>query len=1018
MMLYSAIMKDPEKIFNTTSSVVIIFNGDGAIVWMNSACEQTLGFRLSGLRQTPPWPFFAENDQEKVASMIRQAKGGNPPDALDIPVRCAGKSIIHIRWSTLLTADENNPSQKSIIFLGTRTADAKQKKVDLKTAEEHYRPFFENVGIGMMYVGEDSNIALVNSEFEKLTGYSKAEAEGKKSWMALVADENDLEGMKEYQRLRGNDPALAPTAYNTKVRHKNGDILDVIVHVTMLPETTYRLVSFLDMTKERNAQQVIRKSEEKFTKVFMMTPDCVAITRVADGMIVDVNRGFEEITGWKRSEAIGRTSLEINFWADPVQRNRMVEDLKTDRDVLNREFHFRKNDGSVRYGVFSARLIQIAGEEHLIFVLQDISQRVEMEKTLKINKEHSQAITNNLPGVVFQFYAMDAGEYGISYVSERMSELFGIQADLDDLFPLFVSLVYEEDRSKLMTSILDAVKSVAPWNFEGRFVKPSGEVIWFQGISTPTRRKDRVVFDGIFMDVTTRRNAEEMSRLSEEKFSKIFMLTPEGVSISRIEDGLIIDCNVAFEQMLGRKREETLGLTSLEIPFWDNPADRLWMVNKLQAGRDIRQRECRFRRKDGSVGYGMYSARPISIYGEACIVFLLQDITERQCLEEERRKLEQQLHQSQKMDAIGQLASGVAHDFNNILTAIQGNASLILTDYHSEHPHYQKLNRIEENVMRGAKLTKQLLGFARGGKYEVKTFSVNDLVHKTAQFFLETKKEIEADFQLQEDTFPVDADTGQMEQVLLNIYINAGHAMPEGGSLYIQTGNVTLQETAAHALEIPPGDYVRISISDTGIGMDQQTLIKIFEPFFTTKSAQGGTGLGLASAYGIIRNHGGVIHVDSKPGQGAAFKIYLPASGKKVTQEHQRAPKGLISGSGSILLVDDESMILGVASEMLQILGYTVYPAGSGQEAVSIYAQKNHAIDLVILDMILPGISGAHVLKMIQEINPHVRVILSSGYSMQGEVQKIMESGCLGFIQKPYNFADLSTIVHQTIHSS
>lgn len=917
VMPQGSIIKRQEEIFNTTSSIVMIFNGDGALTWINGACERTLCCGLTELQHNSLRSFLASPDVKKMTSMIHQTLDGNSPAPFDMPVRCPDNSMRKIRWSTLLICDGKNPSQKYIALLGMEIAEKESKPAKLKEAEELY---FENAGNAL-----------------------------------------GVEGL------------------------------------------------FTDMTQRKLI-------EEKFTKVFMMTPECIAITRMSDGMIIDVNIGFEEITGWKRSEAVGRTFLELNFWNDPKQRNLMVEDLKAGRDVRNREFYFRRNDGSVYHGFYSARTIQIAGENHLIFVLQDISQRIKMEKTLQRHEERLRAITSNLPVTVFQFYVMDgSGKMGLSYVNGRVAELFGVQLEVDEMFPFLLSNVHDEDRVKLMASISEAVKSVAPWDFEGRYVKPSGEVIWCRGMSTPARKEDRIVFDGIFLDVTERKQAEEMSRLSEEKFSQIFMLAPEMVTITRVSDGVIADANMGFEEISGWKHDEAVGRTSADINFWVNPEDRVLMTEELQAGQDVIRREMMFRRKDGSLRTGLYSARFINIAGELNILFLMQDITDQRRLEEDRRKLEQQLQQSQKMDAIGQLASGVAHDFNNILTGIQGHASLMMMAYDADHPHYRKLSRIEESVTRGAKLTRQLLGFARGSNYEVKTLSINNLVRKTVQFFLEAKKEIEADFQLQQDLYPVDADAGQVEQVLLNIYINAGHAMPGGGALDIRTSNVTLHEADAGALETPPGDYVRISISDTGTGMDQTTLKRIFEPFFTTKSPQGGTGLGLASAYGILRNHGGAIHADSEPGRGSTFHLYLPSSKKKITHESRNTPKGLISGSGNILLVDDDPMILTAASEMLKILGYNVYQAGSGQEAVSIYAQKNEMIDLIILDMILPGINGAQTLKMLQEINPQVRVILSSGYSMQGEVQKVMESGCLGFIQKPYIFADLSTIIHRTI---
>lgn len=268
---------------------------------------------------------------------------------------------------------------------------------------------------------------------------------------------------------------------------------------------------------------------------------------------------------------------------------------------------------------------------------------------------------------------------------------------------------------------------------------------------------------------------------------------------------------------------------------------------------------------------------------------------------------------------------------------------------------------------------------------------------------------------MQDDLYLVEADAGQIEQVLLNIFINAGHAMPKGGHLHIQTTNVTLPQVNARDFEVKPGDYVKISIMDTGCGMDPETLRRIFEPFFTTKGQAGGTGLGLASAYGIIRNHGGIITAYSEPGQGSTFHIYLPSSQKNAEKEEQFTDKDLLSGSGRILLIDDEPMILSTASELLKKLGYTVYQAASGQEAVATYMEKKGRIDLVILDMILPGMSGAQVLKMLQDICPGVKVILASGYGLQGEVRKVMEMGCQAFIQKPYRFAELSLMVHQAL---
>jgi len=1128
-------MKYLEKVFDATSAVVLVLNTDGAMVWMNRAGRRFTGYSQGDFSPPLSLRLFSKAGHDKIEAVLQEALSGTKPSSFDLPVKCADQTIKKIRWHVLVMEDEDAQASKWVVLCGDETACLGAQTADFDLTAERYRLFFENAGIGMMYIDEDTNIILVNKEFEKLMGYSKTEVEGKMQWPVLVAHADDLERMMEYNRLRKIEPALAPTTYNTKLRHKNSDILDVIVRVTVIPQTTFRLVSFLDMTQERKAEEAIRASEakyrslveniqdglyrcdlqgnlmfcnpsaarlvgydrpdqiigkniigdffyspakrdefleqlnirgsvsdyevmlkhkngsaviistsshyfhdengnvlgveglftditqrkqaeEKFLNVFMMAPDGISITRLKDGYILDANLGFESISGWKRLEVIGRTSLDLNFWADPADRDFLVRELMEGRDVRQKEYRFRQKDKTLREGLYSACLLKVAGEDCIIFVTQDITERKETEKIIKNNEERLRGITGNIPGLVFQFTVTETGRYELVYISERFSEFFGISLNHDTFFSDFLSRVHPDDQERLVQGLERCVHSGMQWDFEGRFIKPSGDLIWFQNLATPTRVGSQVLFNGITLDITARKKMEEMSRQSEEKFHKVFATTPDCITITRVVDEIILEVNRGFEEVTGWTRGEVLGRTSSEIQLRVDWKERERMLAEIKAGQDVLHREAMFRRKDGSLINVIYSARAISIDGEPSLIFVLHDITEEKRLEQERQKLEAQLFQSQKMDAIGQLASGVAHDFNNILTGIQGNASLIMMDYPEDHLHHQRLRRIEENVKRGANLTKQLLGFARGGKYEIRTLDVNDLVRKNAQLFTETKKEIEAAFELEDHVFPVEADAGQIDQVLLNIFINAGHAMPGGGNLYIQTANVTLLDKEAQAFDIPPGDYVRISISDTGTGMDQATLKRIFEPFFTTKAKQGGTGLGLASAYGIVRNHGGAITVQSEPGRGATFMIYLPASDKYIEKSEHEGFGHLVSGCGTILLVDDEPMILDSASEMLKMLGYTVYPAPTGQEALSVYMEKQKMIDLVILDMILPGMNGAQILKMLKDINPNVRVILSSGYSMQGDARNVMDLGCEGFIQKPYSFADLSKLVSKTIH--
>ncbi|HKI49911.1 MAG TPA: response regulator, partial [Desulfobacteria bacterium] len=415
---------------------------------------------------------------------------------------------------------------------------------------------------------------------------------------------------------------------------------------------------------------------------------------------------------------------------------------------------------------------------------------------------------------------------------------------------------------------------------------------------------------------------------------------------------------------------------------------------------------CTAIRKDGSTFHAETSTSVIKDQGGKTVIQgTLRDITDRE-------RIKHHLQHAEKMEAVGTLAGGMAHDFNNLLMGILGNASLVQMDLPPNNPHCERLKHIEEYVESGSKLTRQLLGFARGGKYEVEELRLNDVVEKTSHMFGRTKKEIRihASYEKKEET--VNADQGQIEQVLLNMYVNAWHAMPTGGDLYIKTENVTVDEGHIRAQQGKQGRYLRISITDTGVGMDEKTQKRIFEPFFTTKEMGRGSGLGLASAYGIIKNHGGFIDVYSEKGNGTTFSIYLPTVNlEKRGSEGVREETAMKiqKGEGTVLVVDDEEMIVDVGTQVLERIGYSVLVARSGEEALKVYREKESVIDMVILDMIMPGMGGGKTFEGLKGIDPSVKVILSSGYSMNAQTTEILNRGCRGFIQKPFTMAELSS---------
>jgi signal transduction histidine kinase/ActR/RegA family two-component response regulator len=386
---------------------------------------------------------------------------------------------------------------------------------------------------------------------------------------------------------------------------------------------------------------------------------------------------------------------------------------------------------------------------------------------------------------------------------------------------------------------------------------------------------------------------------------------------------------------------------------------------------------------------------------------IAHDITKRKYSENQKRYLEAELHKARKMEAIGTLAGGIAHDFNNLLMGIQGNTSLIRMENQHDEQGQQRLENIEQCVKRGSALTQQLLGFAKRGKYAVKTVDINRVVTDTVQLFAGTHKAMQIDQELSEALWPVDADRGQLEQVLLNLLINADQAMPDGGQIRLVTKNIASSSQRLYRLGLSAGRYIRILIEDTGVGMEAGFLDRIFDPFFTTKEMGRGTGMGLASAYGIVKNHGGIIDVASTPGRGSRFWIYLPASDDAVSVEDEEN-QDIRKGRGTILLVDDEEVIINVATDMLKSLGYHVICAREGKEAVQIYTRRHAGIDLVILDMIMPEMSGFETYNYLKSINPNINVLLASGFSQKGQAGEIVARDGQSFIQKPFDLSRLS----------
>ncbi len=646
--------------------------------------------------------------------------------------------------------------------------------------------------------------------------------------------------------------------------------------------------------------------------------------------------------------------------------------------------------------------------EALIQRVRELEERVSDYARLTASLEENEAFMKDV---------LKASSVGISYTRDRkilwandaMEELFGFQ-DAEEYRGMDTAELFarKDDYARVGKMLYEQQREEKIVYYDTTFVRKDGTR--FDGLVRVNLFDVDDVNKGVIVsviDITPRKRAEQALRQSEEKYRILVENSNDAIFVA--QEGMIKFANRRTAEMLGIEDDDVYAVPFLEFL---HPDDRDIVVDRhirrLRGETDLPATySFSIVRQDGVERLVQLNTVLFDWQGKPATLNFVRDITE-------QRLLEDSLKQAQKMEALGTLAGGIAHDFNNLLMGIQGRASLLSLELGAAGPHTEHTKAIEEYVQSATTLTKQLLGLARGGKYDVRPVNLSDLVRSTAAMFGRTHKEIRIHAKTSDSPLVAEVDRRQIEQLLLNLFINAWQAMPDGGDIYLETSEVHLDDTARTSHQVKPGPYCRISITDTGIGMDENVMQRIFDPFFTTKEKGRGTGLGLASAFGITKNHGGMIAVSSEVGHGSTFDIYLPKSDLTATDD-RKMESGLMRGTETILLVDDEKMVIDVGKELLGKLGYEVLTAIGGPEALAVIEQRDHPVDLVILDMIMPGIGGGKTFDRIREVRPGLPVILSSGYSLDGEASEIMSRGCNGFIQKPFKIEDLSRKIREII---
>ncbi len=725
------------------------------------------------------------------------------------------------------------------------------------------------------------------------------------------------------------------------------------------------------------------------------------------GLISFWNPAAEMILGYAPAEAIGRDPHDLLAPGhDAAQRERVSEALRVPvqgaASGKTVELAVRRKDGREIAVSLSLSAVMLRGAWHTVGILRDITERKRAEEALQTSEVKLRSLFAAMRDVVI---VADAEGRYVEIVPTATDLLYRPPDQL--LGKTLAEVLPAELADRFMATIQEVLDHGSRRSLD-YLMEIAGQPIWFSASISPYT-PDSVLW--VARDITERKKAEEALRESEEQFATVFREVPTVVGISTIAEGAYLSVNEAFERVFGYTPEEVIGRTSADLRLFPDDFDRNIIVEAIRAHGSARNLELQLRAKDGSLRDCLLSAIMIQFRNEPCLLVVVNDITD-------RKHLEAQLTQAQKMESVGRLAGGVAHDFNNMLGVILGHTEMALEQVGLDDPLHADLEEIEKAAARSADLTRQLLAFARKQTVTPKALNLNETVAGMLKLLRRLiGEDIELLWKPGHEVRPVNMDPAQIDQILANLCVNARDAITGGGKVTIETANASFDEDycARHA-GFTPGDYVQLAVSDDGCGMDADTASHIFEPFFTTKETGKGTGLGLATVYGAVTQNNGFVNVSSEPGQGTTFRIYLPCHAARMAPETEEArPPAAVRGGETILLVEDEPAILRMTTMLLQRLGYAVLAANAPGEAIRLAEAHAGRIDLLMTDVVMPEMNGRDLANALLAVYPDLRRLFMSGHTANVLAPHgVLDEG-VHFIGKPYSMKAVAAKIREVL---
>jgi PAS domain S-box-containing protein len=624
-----------------------------------------------------------------------------------------------------------------------------------------------------------------------------------------------------------------------------------------------------------------------------------------------------------------------------------------------------------------------------------------------------------VPGVIYQYRLYPDGRSAFPYSSPGMNDIYEVTPEevREDATPVFGRL-HPDDYDSVASAIGESARTLQTFYSEFRVILPRQGLRWRWSQAHPERTEDGgTLWHGIILDITERKRADEALQVSNQRYRNLFDQANEGLVVMTTQ-GQITEVNQAFAEMHGYSVDELRGKDIQHLDALRERAleDRAAIIHRLQSGEVVRF-DVEHIHKDGHSFPLSVTTSLINLGGQSLWLAFHQDISARRQAEAEKATLEAQLQQAQKMESVGRLAGGVAHDFNNMLGVILGHTELALEQVSPAQPLHVNLTKIFQAATRSAELTRQLLAFARQQTITPRALDLNEMVEGLLKLLRPLiGEDIDLKWHPAADLWSVKMDPSQIDQILTNLLVNARDALSDVGRVTLETGNTTFDEGyCAEHRGFVPGEYVRLDVSDDGCGMDTETLSHLFGPFFTTKQLGKGTGLGLSTVYGIVKQNSGFINVYSEPGEGSRFSIYLPRHAGEAQQTGTSSPAAAPRGQETILVVEDEPAILELAATILERQGYTVLAAPTPAEAIHLATRHPGPIHLLLTDMIMPGMNGRDLANSLLAANPHLKSLFMSGYTAGAIGHHGVLDADVSFIQKPFSINELAAKVRETL---